>query len=83
MKSANPGNLIASSVGFRRDSAAEAGHAFGRVGRKPDPRRFSVITDVDSTLQLTLDDQVEVMFDLGFEHIGFIGLALFALDEQR
>jgi hypothetical protein len=32
---------------------------------------------------LTLDDQVEVAFDLSLQRVGIIGLALFAFDEQR
>jgi hypothetical protein len=62
--------------------AAEAVHAFGRVGRKSDARGFAVVADVDAALLLVLDHEIEVTLDLRLQRLFVVRLALFAFDQQ-
>ena len=74
---------MASSVGLRLDSPAEAGHAFGRIGGKAHPWGLTVVSDINAARNLAPDVVVEIAFELDLKRSRIVGLALLAFNEHR
>ena len=63
--------------------AAEAGHAFGRIGGKAYPWGLAVVSDINAVRNLPPDVVVEIAFEFGLKRGPVVGFALLAFNEHR